>query len=70
MTVKYNPKTGFPHTLLSDSHKCKSCGKGIKARLVKIRPKAPELCYKCYKESNLKHRNALHNVNQILRNNH
>ena len=43
-------KKPFKYTELSDKHKCKVCGKSIKLNLVKIKPSAPQLCYKHYKE--------------------
>ena len=62
-------KYGFPHTSLSDDHKCKKCGKGIKVRLINIKSTIPKLCYKCYKASRDAYSNALHNANNIIRNN-
>jgi hypothetical protein len=47
--MAHSIKYGYPHTLLSDNHKCKKCGKGIKARLIKIKEIPPKLCYKCWR---------------------
>ena len=40
----------YKHTALSDTHKCRVCGKAIKKRLIEIKTVKPTLCYKHYKE--------------------
>ena len=39
----------YKHTDLSNNHKCRVCGKGIKKRLIEIKANTPTLCYKHYK---------------------
>ena len=66
----HSRKYGYPHTSLSDDHKCKKCGKGIKRRLVRNKTIIPTLCYKCYKSSYRKGMDAYQNANSVIRNNH
>jgi len=67
----------FRHTELSDKHKCKVCGKGIKIRLVRIKENPPMFCYMHWlanKRNQREQRDAVAmakwNSNQIIRNNH
>ena len=41
-------KKKYRHTDLSNTHKCRICGKGIKERLIQIKTVKPTLCYKHY----------------------
>ena len=43
-------KKKYRHTDLSNTHKCRICGKGIKERLIQIKTVKPTLCYKHYIE--------------------
>ena len=67
--MAHSSKYGYPHTSISDNHKCKQCGKGIKVRLVMRKTIIPTLCYKCYKNSSKHGRDAWFNANNIIRNN-
>lgn len=67
----------FKHTDLSDKHKCKICGKGIKIRLVGIKENTPMFCYTHWLAEKRRRRDerdavalAKWNSNQIIRNNH
>ena len=40
----------YKYTDLSDTHKCRVCGKAIKKRLIEIKTVKPTLCYKHYIE--------------------
>ena len=67
--MAHSSKYGYPYTSLSDDHKCRKCGKGIKRRLVKNKTTVPTLCYKCYKDSKNAVFNALRSANNIIKNN-
>lgn len=43
-------KKKYAHTDLSNTHKCRVCGKAIKKRLIEIKTVKPTLCYKHYIE--------------------
>ncbi len=47
-----------PYDQLSPTHRCKDCGKGIKARLVRIHPKPPSKCYQCFQVAKIGRRRA------------
>lgn len=51
MVAKVIGGVHFTHDMLSETCKCKECGKGIKQRLVLIKRRTPELCYRCYQDS-------------------
>jgi ribosome-binding protein aMBF1 (putative translation factor) len=40
----------YPHNCLSETYKCKMCGRPIKERLVLIKDTLPKLCYRCWKK--------------------